>query len=252
MWLEGNVFSAELVIAFRPVVWRGSTQQAEYLRELVDSVASRKQRIPVVEFDCHAAQRVDINSHRGLSQSHQVLRRTVPSRGYVIGACLSLLLRQAEVDELHQRGLAVDHDVFGFDVPMDNALLVQILEAKRALVENAAQLILVDAVLAGCVELQQVFLHEVGNHADALRGLHDIQHANDVGVVQARQYLQLLHEQPLDLLGVVEVLHRHNCVGLQIQCLEDLAKVSATRLLQNLVASVLKTLAGLRYHIKIY
>lgn len=69
---------------------------------------------------------------------------------------------------------------------MDNVLAVQIPQAERTLVQDAAQLVLIDAQFGGGVQLQQVLLHVLEDHPDALSCAVHVQHPDDVGVIQPR------------------------------------------------------------------
>lgn len=95
---------------------------------------------------------------------------------------------------------------------------------------------LVDAVFGGCVQFEQVLLHELEDHPGLLVASYHLLHFYDVRVGQPRSDLQLTGNQLVEVgRGVRHLLYRHELVAEEVAGFEHLAEVAASSLGEDLV-----------------
>jgi hypothetical protein len=109
---------------------------------------------------------------------------------------------QPEVDQhWHQPRKAAEHDVVGLDVPVRDAVAVQLLHRQQQPVHDLADLVLVQLVLRGQHVRKQAAFDQLHDHVDRVLGLVDLQQGD--------------HPRVRDLAQTGDLVHHRHCLGLR-------------------------------------
>ena len=162
--------------------------------DLVDVVSAGEEGTGKIKLDNDTAQAEYIDSDSILFSAKKVFRGPVPPGSDVIGEAFVLLDGESEIDDFDFGFIAVDHDVFGFDVSVDDALFVDVVQAQTTLKQDTLYLFFLQPVLLGLVQFQNVLRHVLQDDEGLLFvfGLFEFVEFDDVGVVHFLQDLCLL------------------------------------------------------------
>lgn len=111
----------------------GLSENVEYFQELVYVVSARKQRTSNIEFDDDTGQGENVNSSRVFFGGKQVLGGTVPPSRHVVSVNSFAANGESEVNKQDLSFRLIDDYVFRLDIPVDDASLVYVSEAKSSL-----------------------------------------------------------------------------------------------------------------------
>jgi len=126
----------------------------------------------------------DINFRAGISFCLQKLRcsevkRTTESLEKALGR---KGVAQAKVDNLDIASLA-DKNVFNFEITVDNAVAVAVVECTGNLATKLTRLLLLQATVRDDVVKHLTTVDVFKQHVPVVIGAHDISHTADVGVI---------------------------------------------------------------------
>ena len=192
---------------------RRRPQNFDDFDELVDTAFSREDRLPQHKLCDHAAYRPDVNVGSVVGVSEDELRGAVVSRADVgnVGFAADELLGTAEVAELEDVRTSVNEDVLWLDVPVADALRVDVGDRAQQLVRVQLH----QQVRHHLLHLQVLLHHSVGRVWDEV---HDNVEVDLFGLVTV-SVERLAH---LDAVGVVEHLEDLKLSVLVALVLEDL------------------------------
>lgn len=162
---------------------------------MVDVVSPREQWVAQVQLYYNATQTEDVDRDGVFLGAEQVLRGSVPTGGHIVGYTAVLLYGKAEIDQFHFGLVPVDHDVLGFDVAVDYAFLVDMVEPHAALEKNAFYLVFFQAVLLSLIQLQNIFRDILQDHECffLMFGFLKLVQFNDVRMVHFLENLGLFY-----------------------------------------------------------
>mmetsp|Transcript_107804 Transcript_107804/g.336201 ORF Transcript_107804/g.336201 Transcript_107804/m.336201 type:complete len:218 (-) Transcript_107804:314-967(-) len=140
----------------------------------------------------------------GVGLAQQDLRRQIVRRARHGQRAVEEAPGRVEVDELEIRQAPVDEHVHGLDVPVDDALVVQVRHGLEQGSGEPPRLGLVQAPGARVQDrgLEAQAVEEVEDQHCAPREGEEVQRADDVGVLHGRQELELLPGRAEQLLVV--------------------------------------------------
>lgn len=106
----------------------------------------------------------------------------------------------------------VDQDVLELDVAVDDVDVVEVGDGREELLHHLSALDFVEFAAATDGELEQVSLHELHRHVDAVLGGDGFVQSEDVGVTSAAKDFLLMGHHGADLL-VVQLVESHDLDG---------------------------------------
>ena len=173
------------VLDVRPAGFGWRSQNSKYLEDLVYFRISTEQTFFMCQLEEDASNRPRVNSGVVFLHPQQNLGSPVPKRDYLVGVLpqgVGVGPGQSEVGQLDIETLPVDQNVLGLEVAVHYPPGVAVLEGEEQLVDDRADLLLVevDALLV----LFQVAVDVLEDKVELALGRHNFLHADDVGVVQ--------------------------------------------------------------------
>ena len=171
-----------------------AARRAEHRTHLVNFVglAGSGEQGAQGEHFCHdAPHRPDVDGGVVVRGSEQHLRSTVPARGHVVceGGPRADFAREPKV--CHLADVAADQEVFGLDVPVEEAVFVHVGEALEYLVHEVADFVLRHGPLEVLGVLVQIAFHVFEHKEELVVFTNDLFQFDDVRVVELLQRLHL-------------------------------------------------------------
>lgn len=151
------------------VLQRRRAQQLGDQLQLLHRALRLEQDAPAEQFAENAAHRPHIDGGRIVARAHQNLGRPIVLGDHLLCHVLRLIrlldARQSEVADF-QHAIAVDEQIAGLDVAMQDACRVQILEAAQDLVQKHLDVV-GGEMLRRHDDLVQIGLQQFGYHISA-------------------------------------------------------------------------------------
>ena len=180
------------------LVERGRAEHVDDLVHLLERIGGQEHDLAVEELAVDAADTPHVDGEVVVLGAEEELGRAVVLRDDLLGHVAVLVelddSGQAEVAYLEQ-AVAVDEQVAGLDVAVDDARRVEVLDAAQYLVEEELDVVLGEHLRTGD-DLVQVGLHELGENVDLVE---EVGHGRLEHVDRVQDVVVLEHAEHLDL-----------------------------------------------------
>jgi len=143
--LRERLFERRQVECIRPVAFAGGSQHLENLKDLVNLTVTREQGATLSHLSKNAASGPQINSQRVGFLAEQDLRASVPECNHLVGVGFDRQAKgtgQTEISQLDLSSTGVDQQVLGFQISVENAVLMAVDKRMENLEQEALGLVL--------------------------------------------------------------------------------------------------------------